>query len=408
MLNLKILLLFCILPTTLFCFGLENNRIVNLEIYEHLNYDELKSNYNIGLSNFFAYSKNASLFFAAFQRKDIKSSYQKISSSNINNVQSLEVYGSIGKYLYTVGEVNTYRNGGIINIASVQIENDTIFIYDSSTDRVNAFKFSDSGSSFLYSINLNKNQASYSFHISNNRFYGSKPKDFLISDDNTAFVADIIQDKNYPQSKELVNIRTFFSCEDYRNAIDFYNNPIFKKLVDKRISGKESDKRKDIIYECIFTGGIYITPLYVFNSDSTFYAINIFGTELVKFDILCNPIDTIKIHEFEAFRNQELDLYQRIKRKDVSYTNSFCKLDNVFLDSKDSLIFLYYRLTTTMSDIKNGNKFLFVYSILENAFIVNFYPIDFIPITFDENISKLVGFNFIGDEPCIEYYDIVW
>ena len=61
-----------------------------------------------------------------------------------------------------------------------------------------------------------------------------------------------------------------------------------------------------------------------------------------------------------------------------------------------------------MSDIKNGNKFLFVYSILENAFIVNFYPIDFIPITFDENISKLVGFNFIGDEPCIEYYDIVW
>lgn len=400
---IKIFIFYIIVSIKLFSFELEMTQEVFLEKLNYINYEQLERDTKIGFTYLFSYNQKNSLFFIALQNKNIKSSSQKISNTNNDNYAiSLEVFNENGKHIGSVGKMNSFENGGIINIDYMQTENDTIFIYDSETKRINAFELRDSKFPFLYSIDLKKNQNSYSFHIKNNKLFGSKPKDFLISHYNTASMADIIPCENYPKSKEITDTKTFFSCEKYREVIDFYNNKIFKKLNIEKIT----DLNLKIIYECIFTGGIYTTVLYAFNNDNTFYGINVFGTELIKFDISCNPIDTIKINEFEDFRKYELDLYKKIHRKNVSFTNVFSKLENIFLNKKDGLVFLYYRLTPTMSEKKNGNKFLFVYSIPERKFIANFYPINFIPIDYDENINRLIGFNYTGDNPCIEYYKI--
>lgn len=403
-----ILCIIIILSTKLSGFELKITQEVSLEKLDNINYEQLKNDTEIGFAHLFAYNQKHSLFFVALKNKNIKSVSQKIiTSSKDSYAISLEAFNEKGKHIGSIGKMNSFENGGIVKVDYMQTGNDTIFIYDSETHRISAFKLTDSKFPFLYSIELQDNQESYSFHVKNNKFFGSKPKDFLISHYNTAFMADIIPCEKYPKSKEITNIKTFFSCEKYREMIDFYNNEMYKKIVDELNSDKNPDPNLKYIYECVFTGGIYTTPLYAFNNDSTFYAINTFGTELIKFDTSCNPIDTIKINEFEDFRKYELDLYKKIHRKNVSYTNIFSKLENIFLNRNDGLIFLYYRLTPTMAEEKNSDKFLFVYSIPERKFITNFYPINFIPIDYDENINRLIGFNFTGNNPCIEYYKII-
>jgi hypothetical protein len=56
---------------------------------------------------------------------------------------------------------------------------------------------------------------------------------------------------------------------------------------------------------------------------------------------------------------------------------------------------------------KTEINFFLVYSIPEKKFIENFYPINFTPIDYDENINRLIGFNYSEDNLCIEYYKII-
>jgi len=351
------------------------------------------------------YNKKRKFLYITFLGRG-KSNYHGIMHSNkTSNSELLTAFDKHGNYINNIGKPNSYEKGGIIKVSKLQVVGDTIYIFDDSNDRISVFNFCEEDGDFIldYIIDTNNILGSYSFFVKNHTLLGSKPPGFLKENNNTAFIANIVNDTNYKNAKYIKLMKTIFPCTEYRKMLAFDYKKEFKEAgydVEKKNSENPNLK---YIWEVVGTGGVYSTVIYENNND-TLYACNTFGSDIIKFDSNLNIIDSIRVEKFHQFRNEEINTYKNIENRKASFNNRYSKLIDLFFNSSHDWLILYYKLTPTMAKISGFDKCIFIYSENRNKFLVNFYPVNFIPI--DSFKDKIIGLKFEEGKPCLIYYQI--
>lgn len=392
---------------TSYSYGI-NLEIISSEVLDTSSLENMASKasidmYRYGTSSGLAFCDKNNLLFITLVSNEIANNQGIVTSSGPSKAYLLAVFDNEGNYKNSVGQINNYANGGIINISCLKIANNTLYTYDPVTKRVSAFQITPTDFNFLHSIDTSRNLNSYSFIIKDDIFWGSKPESYLRANDNSGFIAKIIDDENYPQSKELDLLETIIPSTAYRSFIGYDYKETMKLLGYEEDYLQENPNMK-YIWETLATGGIYATVLYE-SYNGFMFAVNTYGTEIFKFDSSFSVIDTIQVEDFHNFRKEEKEIYETLENRNLrSFHDKYSKLDGIIINEERELIFLYYCHSSTIAEIKGYDKFLFIFSIKDNRFIETFYPIDFIPVSSFED--TVVGLNIDGERLCLEYYHI--
>jgi hypothetical protein len=359
--------------------------------------------YKYGISSGMAFSDEYQLLFFPLISKETSKSQGIMTSSSPNKAQLLAVFDNEGNYVNSIGQFNSFANGGIIDISCIKITNDILYVYDSVTKRVSAFRIAPDEFPFLYSIDTSGMFYSYSFYIKEGMFLGSKPSSYLRENDNAGFIAKIVYDERYPQSRSLDLLDTIMPSTAYRNFISYdYKRTL--EILDRDEEYIKQNPNVKYLWESIATGGIYDTVLYELYNEHIF-AVNTFGTDVFIFDNNYSVVDSIKIEDFQRFREEEKQIYDKLESRNVqSITDRYSKLHSIIINEKMELIVLYYCHSSTIAEMKGYDKFLFIYSLKNNRFVEAFYPIDFIPVSSFEDI--VVGLNMDEEELCLEFYQL--
>jgi len=376
-----------------------HDRTTELEILENIDYESMRSTFDLGIRYIYEYSINNGELFIICQHLDEKSIDNKIRiqvpNSNIDGgmVASVEVFNSNGIHQGSIGKINSYVNGGIVEPAYMKYNDSIIYILDFATKRINTFRSRGNVFDFEYSIYYDEYFVGYIIEIIDNKIFTSNPRQFLSNHENSGVVYEIIDDHEYDNSMDIKEITQFIPVDEFRSFFGYDDNTNLDSIGDLTPS----------MIEIIKTRGLYTKVHYETDLKNNIYAINAFGTEINKFDSNFNIIGKNKIKAFEEIRLEE----RNIKEKSSSHWNDlYSECNGVFYKENTNTIILYYRFSKDMSEIKGFSRALLFLSADTLEPTSDIIPINFIPIQVNNKTNEMIAFNFINEQPVIEFYEV--
>jgi hypothetical protein len=331
--------------------------------------------------------------------KSNKKTNLAISSENnpeSNNQLKICVFDKNGKFVQTIGKNNSFTKDGYIALGNIETINDQVQIYDQNLNKLIVFE----NYQFLYNIDstdpLNHVKLSL-VQCWQGRGFGYQPYRFDWDNFDSAFVCQLKDDPDYPETKTVHEISTFFDVRSYKNEIfsDFILNQDMERL----------DPPIRSMISALYTDTVYFYVKFSIQKDGTFYAVNNYGTEIHFYSIDNKMDNSFHLKEIAIMRKEEKENFH-LSYRDFSNVFHFSYLNTFFVDMNNRRAFCFFIGSDIMEKKYGSKKLFYIYSFSSKNGIIPILPIDFIPVCYDENDNILIAIKIENYSITVQFYKV--
>jgi len=310
-------------------------------------------------------------------------------------VNQLSIFSKDGKFIKKIGRHGSHSEDGFLSLYDLNlIENELQLV----GNKLIAFDKNDFA--FRYYIDSScPEEPSVKLNVKlckKNKCFGEQPYGFLTNHFNSAFVAELKEDPEYPEVKLISELTEFYDIEKYKDSILGNYQRYTKKDVSIMVKSYVG---------VLWSESVYVISNFVIREDNSYFVVNGFGTELFHYNNYDVKLDSIFFEQISKIRKSEIEFFH-LNHDPKIKINHFSHLENLFLDENNDNIYFYYSTSMKINDEFSSPRLLFVYSFKTKKTILELTPIDFYPITYDENKDLLVGLKIVDQRIKIQYYKI--
>ena len=289
------------------------------------------------------------------------------------------------------------HNANSLKVPSyLSVIDDTLFYLDSGANRISAMKYIDDKLKNQYTFDLNSRLKGGVFNIIDSKMYASKSMEgFELN--KTLSVYNIIQDRQYKDSKILSDGKHFMEYTKYRDQLDYRINKILKIRAEIDSSSMMIDMTETLVSENTYFA------VNTFKYVDKIFALNGCGTDIYEIngdsEKLCTTIDTML-----SLRKQEVSILKEHKLTPGQF-NTYAKIRKVFCDESNNMIMIYLKRMKRVKEASGDMNDYLVIKLTESNKAEDeiVLPIDFMPIHYNKETSTFYGLK--KEEGVLKYVE---